>query len=290
MSPEIATEMNLNKSMGFLVTEVTSVSPAERSGIRGGDALKDINGRQIMLGGDVIVAVDNLTVRKIEDLLSYLRSASSVGENVILSVIRDGKILKIGVTVAARPTQLQQETEQSQRQHPTIGINTINMTDQIAATMNLTGLPHQQLSNNDHKDERKGVLVVNVFADGPADRAGIRGGFIVANINGTPVEIGGDVISRIDDTMIPNADALNEFIENKNIGDTIEVTVIRNSQAIKIPVIIGSASVLGTLQSGNGSNFSTQSPIGRSDDFFSDLYDRCTETLGMFVCNPLFRR
>jgi serine protease Do len=290
MSPEIADEMGLNGSRGFLVTEVTSGSPAERSGIRGGGALTDINGRQIELGGDIIVEVDNVTVRKIEDLLSYLQSERSIGETVILNVIRDGKNQEIGMTLAARPTQQQQETEQQrQQERPTLGINSINMTEQIAARMNLTQIQQQPLSD-DQDGERGGVLVVDVFADGPAEKAGIRGGFIVADINRTPIEIGGDVIVRIDDTMIPNVDALIKFIDNENIGDTIQVTVVRDSQLISIPVILGSTSELGTLQPGNGSNFSTQPPIDRSDDFFSDLYDRCIETFGPFVCNPLFRR
>ncbi|MPZ07938.1 MAG: PDZ domain-containing protein [Nitrososphaeraceae archaeon] len=288
MSPEISDEMGLNGSRGFLVTEVTSGSPAERSGIRGGGALTDINGRQIELGGDVIVAVDNVSVRKIEDLLSYLQSERSIGETVMLSVIRDGKNQQIGMTLAARPTQQQQEIEQRQQERPTLGINSINMTEQIAARMNLTQMQQQPLID-DQDGERGGVLVVDVFADGPAEEAGIRGGFIVADINRTLIEIGGDVIVRIDDTMIPNVDALNKFIDNKNIGDTIQVTVVRNSQPIIIPVIVGSTSELGTLQPGNGSNFSTQ-PIDRSDDFFSELYDRCIETFGPSVCNPLFRR
>lgn len=288
MSPEIADEMGLNGSRGFLVTEVTSGSPAEKSGIRGGGALTDINGRQIELGGDVIVAVDNVSVRKIEDLLSYLQSERSIGETVILSVIRDGKNQEIGMTLAARPTQQQQEIEQRQQERPTLGINSINMTEQIAARMNLTQMQQPPLSD-DQDGERGGVLVVDVFADGPAEKAGIRGGFIVANINRTLIEIGGDVIVRIDDTMIPNVDALNKFIDNKNIEDTIQVTVVRNSQPISIPVIVGPTSDLGPLQPGNGSNFSTQT-IDRSDDFFSDLYDRCIETFGPFVCNPLFRR
>ena len=289
MSPEIADEMGLNGSRGFLVTEVTSGSPAERSGIRGGGALTDINGRQIELGGDVIVEVDNVTVRKIEDLLSYLQSERSIGETVILNVIRDGKNQEIGMTLAARPTQQQQEIEQRQQERPTLGINSINMTEQIAARMNLTQMQQQPLSD-DQDGERGGVLVVDVFADGPAEKAGIRGGFIVADINRTPIEIGGDVIVRIDEMMIPNVDALNKFIDNENIGDTIQVTVVRDSQLISIPVIVGSTSELGTLQPGNGSNFSTQPPIDRSDDFFGDLYDRCIETFGPFVCNPLFRR
>jgi S1-C subfamily serine protease len=289
MSPEIADEMGLNGSRGFLVTEVTSGSPAERSGIRGGGALTDINGRQIELGGDVIVEVDNVTVRKIEDLLSYLQSERSIGETVILNVIRDGKNQEIGMTLAARPTQQQQEIEQRQQERPTLGINSINMTEQIAARMNLTQMQQQPLSD-DQDGERGGVLVVDVFADGPAEKAGIRGGFIVADINRTPIEIGGDVIVRIDDTMIRNVDALNKFIDNENIGDRIQVTVVRDSRLISIPAIVGSTSELVTLQPGNGSNFSIQPPIDRSDDFFSDLYDRCIETFGPFVCNPLFRR
>ena len=294
MTPEIAREMDMNDSRGFLVTEVTSGSPAERSGIRGGGALKDVNGRQIELGGDVIVAVDNVTVRKIEDLLSYLQSDRSVGETVILRVIRDGKPQEIGMTVEARPTQQQQETGQSQQERPTLGINAINITEQIAARMNLTGQQQQpqqrEFSGNDLVGQQGGVLVVDVFADGPAERAGLKGGFVVADIDGTPIEIGGDVIMRIDDTMIPNVEALDEFIENKSIGDTIQVTVIRNAQSLKVPVIVGSTSELGTLQSGNGSNFTTQPQIERQDDFFRDLYNRCTETFGPFVCNPLFRR
>jgi S1-C subfamily serine protease len=290
MSPEIALEIGLNDSRGFLVTEVTSGSPAERSGIRGGGTLKEINGRQIEIGGDVIVAVDGVTVRKIEDLLMYLQSERSVGENVILSVVRDGKTLEIGMTVAARPTQRQLESEPGQLQHPTLGINTINMTEQIALRMNMTGLQLQQAPYNMRDGERYGILVVDVLADGPAANAGIRGGFIVADINGTPVEIGGDVIVRIDNTTISNVEGLNEFIEGKDIGDTIQVTVMRDAQLLKIPVIVGSTSEFGTLQPDNGSNFPTQPPIDRPDDFFSDLYDRCTETFGQFVCNPLFRR
>jgi predicted metalloprotease with PDZ domain len=138
--------------------------------------------------------------------------------------------------------------------------------------------------------EIDGVLVVDVLADGPAANAGIRGGFIVADMNGTPVEIGGDVIVKIDNTTTSDVEALNEIIESKGIGDTIRVTVMRNSQLLKIPVIVGSTSEFGTIRPNNGSNFPTQAPIGRPDDFFSDLYDRCTETLGPFVCNPLFRR
>ena len=290
MSPEIANEMGLNDSRGFLVTEVTSGSPAEISGIRGGEEIKDINGRQIELGGDVIVAVDNITIRKIEDLISYLQSERSVGDTVILSLLRDGRIQDIRMTVEARPIQRQPETEQVQQQRPTLGINTINMTEQIAVRMNITSSLEQMVSDDDREIDRGGVLVIDLFADGPAERAGIKGGFVLAEINGTQVEIGGDVIVRIDDTMIPNVNALDKFIGNKDIGDIVQVTVIRQGQSLKIPVIVGSTTELETAQSGNASNLLTESVIDSDNDFFGELYDRCTETFGPFVCNPFFRR
>jgi serine protease Do len=164
------------------------------------------------------------------------------------------------------------------------------MTEQIAVRMNLTALRNQLASEDDQQIERGGVLVIDLIADGPAERAGIKGGFVLADINGTPVEIGGDVIVKIDDTVIPNVNALNEFVEKKDIGDIIQVTVIRQGQPLKIPITVGSTTELETAQSGNGSNLPTESPIDSYNDFFGDLYDRCTETFGPFVCNPLFRR
>lgn len=287
VSPEIASIIGLNDSRGFLVTEVTAGSPADRSGIRGGDVLTDVNGRQIELGGDVIVAVDNTTVREIDDLLSYLETEKSVGENVVLRVIRDGEVQEIGVTLAPRPTEQEQDQQtgdQSQQQaRPTLGINAINMSDNIAEIMNLT-LPQDNFAS-------RGVLVVDVLSGGPAEEAGIRGGYIVTNVNGTEIELGGDVIVAIDNTRIPSIDELRTFIEDKNIGESIQVTVIRDNQEVTLPVTLGSTSELDIdrqQQTNNGSSFSIEPPVGPPFSFFDDLYDQCMETLGPAVCNPFF--
>jgi S1-C subfamily serine protease len=289
VSPEIASIIKLNDSRGFLVTEVTAGSPADRSGIKGGDVLTDVNGRQIELGGDVIVAVDNTTVREIDDLLSYLETEKSIGENVILRIIRDGEVQEIGVTLAPRPTEQeqgqQQIGDQSQQQaRPTLGINAINMSDNIAEMMNLTLLQDNFAG--------KGALVVDVLSGGPAEEAGIRGGYIVTDVNGTEIELGGDVIVAIDNTRIPNIDALRTFIEDKNIGESVQVTVIRDNQEVTLPVTLGSTSELDIdqQQPNNGSSFSIEPPLGSPFSFFDDLYNQCMETFGQAVCNPLFGR
>ena len=103
MTPEIANAIGLKESRGFLVVDTVSGSPAEKGGLHGGNKVVTINGMQIELGGDVIEKIDDKVVRKIDDILSYIESTKSVGETVSLSVLRDGKIQKVNLSLAARP-------------------------------------------------------------------------------------------------------------------------------------------------------------------------------------------
>ena len=57
------------------------------------------------LGGDVIIAIDNNTVRKIDDILAYVEMEKSVGDDLKLTILRDGQTIEVIVTLAARPSQ-----------------------------------------------------------------------------------------------------------------------------------------------------------------------------------------
>jgi len=103
MTPDIAQALGLKEPRGFLVVDVVSGSPAEKAGIQGGDQPTRVNGREIPLGGDVIVGIDDKVVRKIEDILVYLESEKQVGDDLRLTVVRDGKTQEINVALAARP-------------------------------------------------------------------------------------------------------------------------------------------------------------------------------------------
>src|SRR3712207_6988161 len=59
---------------------------------------------EIPLGGDVVLAINDRDVRKIDDVLGYLQQATQVGETVTLTVWRDGQIIQINVTLGARPS------------------------------------------------------------------------------------------------------------------------------------------------------------------------------------------
>jgi S1-C subfamily serine protease len=104
ITPEIANVIGLKEPRGFLVVDVISGSPAEKAGIHGGKQLTSINGSQIPLGGDVIEEIDNKTIRKIDDILIYLETEKSIGDNVNISVFREGQIQKINLILIARPS------------------------------------------------------------------------------------------------------------------------------------------------------------------------------------------
>jgi S1-C subfamily serine protease len=105
ITPDIAKALglDLNQAKGFLVMNVEDGSPADIAGIRGGERATVVNGRLIELGGDVILNIDNQTVRKLDDILTYLEREKKVNDSVRLTVLRDGKLQSIDVTLAARP-------------------------------------------------------------------------------------------------------------------------------------------------------------------------------------------
>jgi S1-C subfamily serine protease len=104
MTPEIAEAIGLGEPRGFLVIEVAPGGPADSAGVQGGDTPVQLNGREIPIGGDVVLAINDRDVRKIDDVLGYLQQATQVGETVTLTVWRDGQIIEIDVILGARPS------------------------------------------------------------------------------------------------------------------------------------------------------------------------------------------
>ena len=105
MTPGIADRLGLDEPRGFLVMDVVAGSPAEKAGILKGNQDTVIDGIPIRLGGDVIIAVDNNTVRKIDDLLAYVEVKKSVGDDLKLTILRQGQTMEVIATLAARPSQ-----------------------------------------------------------------------------------------------------------------------------------------------------------------------------------------
>jgi S1-C subfamily serine protease len=100
---EIATEMGLPEAQGALVIRVIPGGPADEAGLRGGEREVEVLGRPLTLGGDVVVQIDDYDVSRFDDLLSYLARRTEVGQEVQLTIIRDGETQTVTVTLGQRP-------------------------------------------------------------------------------------------------------------------------------------------------------------------------------------------
>jgi S1-C subfamily serine protease len=106
LTPEIAKAMNLNEDQqGILVVQVESSSPAETAQLHGSDQAVTINGQKVMVGGDIITAVDGKAVTTLDELRSLI-STYQPGAEVTLTVLQDGKTLEVPVTLAERPANI----------------------------------------------------------------------------------------------------------------------------------------------------------------------------------------
>jgi serine protease Do len=103
LTPEIAQAMDLQANQeGVLVVEVVQNTPAEKAGLRGGDQQLTVNGQQVQVGGDVIVAADGKSIAQFEDLRAFLGQAEP-GQEITLTLLRGGGEITAKVTLGERP-------------------------------------------------------------------------------------------------------------------------------------------------------------------------------------------
>ncbi len=93
-------ELDLPQSTGAYVANVVAGGPADKAGIKGGSQPTTVQG--LAKGGDLIIAVDGVEVKDFSDLMSYLVLNTSVGDEIVLTVIRSGKTMDIPVTLGQR--------------------------------------------------------------------------------------------------------------------------------------------------------------------------------------------
>lgn len=90
VTADIAQALNLSQPIGNLVINVVAGSPADKANLKGGYTIANIDGREVVIGGDVILRIDNRAATTTNDIPSYL-DTRKVGDVVQLSILRDGK-------------------------------------------------------------------------------------------------------------------------------------------------------------------------------------------------------
>ncbi len=103
IDPDLAKIMNLKDAKGFLIVTVVEASPADKAGLIGSSKTKEIDGVTYQVGGDVILSVDGKPVRKIDDILIHLQREKSVGDEMVLEILRDGRNTNFVILLEERP-------------------------------------------------------------------------------------------------------------------------------------------------------------------------------------------
>ena len=103
IDPELAKVRDLDQSKGFLIITVVPGSPAEIAGLKGVSEIKIIGDKEYPADGDIIISVDGKEVRKISDILIHLQEKKSVGDEMILGILRDGEVMHIILVLIERP-------------------------------------------------------------------------------------------------------------------------------------------------------------------------------------------
>ena len=74
--------MKLPNEKGAYISDIVEGGPAEEAGLQGSTGQVIVNGRQVEIGGDVIIAIDGQPVSSFEDMLIYIALKANPGQEV----------------------------------------------------------------------------------------------------------------------------------------------------------------------------------------------------------------
>ncbi|RCK75627.1 MAG: HtrA protease/chaperone protein [Anaerolineae bacterium] len=107
LSPLVREAMKLKVDKGAYIAEVVAGGPSAEAGLRGSTGTVTVRGREVEIGGDVVIAINGEPVRSFDDLLIYISLKGKPGDTVELTVIRDNQEITINVKLEARPTSIE---------------------------------------------------------------------------------------------------------------------------------------------------------------------------------------
>jgi len=103
IDPDLARVLKVTDAIGFLIVTVVEDSPASKAGLIGSEKTIEVDGINYPIGGDIILTVDGIEVRHIDDILIHLQRAKSIGDEMVLEVLRDNRTTNITIILQERP-------------------------------------------------------------------------------------------------------------------------------------------------------------------------------------------
>ncbi len=204
---ELASRFDLRTEEGVYVSTVVDNSPAEEAGVRPGDVIVEFNYRKVT------------SSRELAEFVSENES----GDEAILFVDRDGKKKRLIAQLTARPVEKTADI-QSLTPPQEDGLNSFRYRVKTApyigvALQSVTG----QLADYFAVPGGAGALIIETLEDSPAAEAGLKAGDVVIAADGAEIEV-------IED--------LQRVVRERESGDKIEITVIRDKTKTVLSVVV----------------------------------------------------
>jgi serine protease Do len=170
VTPENSQFFNLPDATGAIVSQVTPDSPAGHAGLKSGDVLRELNGKKIVNGSALQVAV----------------SETAPGNTIDLGILRDGHEQTVKVTVGEFHNDKTQEAENggSQHQGGKLGLALADLTPDVRQQLNVP-------------EQVKGAAIQDVRPGSPADDAGLAAGDVILEVNRHPVQDADNVTNAV---------------------------------------------------------------------------------------------
>ena len=153
ITPEIAESLGMKQSNGALVADVAKAGPAERAGIKTGDVIVELNGKEIKDSGE----------------LPLLAARTAPGKQAQLKILRNGKELTLSLMVG----ELKEREVVAEAESGDFGLAVQPVTASMAAELGL--------------ERAEGLVITAVKPGSPADEAGLQRGDVITEINRRPV-------------------------------------------------------------------------------------------------------
>ena len=174
ITEDFAAALGIPKNRGSFIQSVVPGGPADKAGLKVGDVVTSVNGKDVMQ----------------DQSLSYLVNNLQPGTRVPLTVLRDGKTLTVTATIAKRPSdaELAQQTFNPNDKTPSapqgqtgtgvleksLGVSVIPLTPVIAGQLGLD-------------QTTRGLVITQVDPSSDAAQSGLDRGMVIIAANGQPV-------------------------------------------------------------------------------------------------------
>ncbi len=180
VTPDNSKFFNMDKAIGAVVSQIEPGSPGAKGGLKVGDVITQIDGKDVSDAGELQVVVGQ----------------KNPDTTIHLQVMRDGKSVTVPVTLEAMGSRdkAARETADAVKGKPRWGVGLSDMTPEM----------REQLQA---PSELHGAVIQQVQPGSPADNAGLQSGDVIVEVNRQPVQNAADVQKALS-SVAQGADAM----------------------------------------------------------------------------------